>query len=106
MAQLISVSVDVKKLLKEKFVTGKNGGVYVNLTFDVKDEKDKYDNDVSVWQGQSKAEREAKEDRNFVGNGRVIWTGSGSKKPANTPPEQPNNPKSNQSADNYDDLPF
>lgn len=74
MAKLLSVSVDVSKIDKSKLVQGKKG-TYLNLTVEVKDEKDQYDNDVAVWQGQSPEERDAKEKKNYLGNGRVVWSG-------------------------------
>ena len=74
MAKLLNVSVDLTKVDKSKLVVGQKG-TYLNLTVEVKDEKDQYDNDVSSWQSQSKEEREAKQNRNYLGNGRVIWSG-------------------------------
>jgi hypothetical protein len=73
MAKLIAVSIDVTKLDKSKFVTGKKG-TYANLTISLNDEPDQYNNDVSVWEGQSEDERKSKADRNFLGNGKVVWS--------------------------------
>lgn len=75
MAQIISVSIDLNKLDKSRIVEGKNGSKYYNLSVIVNDEKDQYGNDVSVTTAQTKEEREAKAQRTFVGNGRVIWSG-------------------------------
>lgn len=72
MSKLISLSINLDKIDKSKIITGKKGK-YLNLTMDVKDEKDQYGNDCSVWEGQSEEERKAKKDRNFLGNGKVIW---------------------------------
>jgi len=76
MAKLIAVSIDVTKLDKSKFVTGKKG-TYANLTISLNDEPDQYNNDVSVWEGQTEDERKSKADRNFLGNGKVVWSSEG-----------------------------
>jgi len=77
MSKLISLSINVDKIDATKLVKGKKGR-YLNVTLDVKDEKDQYGNDCSVWQGQSEEERKAKKDRNFLGNGKVVWSSNGS----------------------------
>ena len=59
MSKLIAISVDVTKLDKSKFITGKKG-TYVNLTVSVNDSADQFGNDSSVWQSQSEEERKAK----------------------------------------------
>jgi len=73
MSALINFNLDVSKLPKEKFVAGKNGSVYVNLTMAVNDET-RYGNNTSVYVNQTKEEREAKKQREYLGNGRVVWT--------------------------------
>lgn len=72
MSKLIAISVDVTKLDKSKFITGKKG-TYVNLTVSVNDSADQFGNDSSVWQSQSEEERKAKADRAFCGNGKVVY---------------------------------
>lgn len=76
MSKLIAVSIDVTKLDKSRFVTGKKG-TYANLTISLNDEPDQYNNDASVWEGQTEDERKAKADRNFLGNGKVVWSSEG-----------------------------
>lgn len=76
MSKLIAVSIDVTKLDKSKFVTGKKG-TYANITISLNDEPDQYNNDASVWEGQTEEERKAKADRNFLGNGKVVWSSEG-----------------------------
>jgi hypothetical protein len=75
MAQLVAISIDLTKIDKSKIVDGKNGGKYLNLTVSLNDDADQYGNNVSAWQGQTKEEREAKENRNFLGNGKTLWSG-------------------------------
>jgi hypothetical protein len=73
MASLLSVSIDVASLPKEKFTKAKNGKVYYNFTVAVNDES-KYGNNVSVFDSQTQEEREAKKPKEYLGNGRVFWT--------------------------------
>mgnify|MGYP003117148210 FL=1 len=73
MSALINFNLNVAKLPKEKFVAGKDGAVYVNLTMAVNDET-RYGNNTSVYVAQSKEEREAKKQRQYLGNGKVLWT--------------------------------
>jgi len=72
MSAIINYSLRVDKLPKEKFIAGKDGAVYVNLTMSVNDET-RYGNNVSVFVSQSAEEREAKKPRNYVSNGKVVW---------------------------------
>lgn len=74
MAKLASISINLSKIDKSKIIEGKKGK-YLNVTILISDELDQRGNDVSCWQGQSKEEREAKTDRNYLGNGRVVWRG-------------------------------
>lgn len=72
MSKLLNVSIDVTKIKKELLIAGAKG-TYLNLTVSLNDEEDKFGNTVSAWQSQSKEEREAKVDRNFLGNGKVVY---------------------------------
>jgi len=74
MAKLISVSIDLTKIDRTRIKLGKNGQKYYDILISVNDEKDKYDNDCSVQQGQTKEERESKADKVYLGNGKTIWT--------------------------------
>jgi hypothetical protein len=73
MASLLSVSIDVSSLPKEKFTKAKNGKVYYNFTMAINDES-KYGNNVSVFDAQTQEEREAKKPKDYLGNGKVFWT--------------------------------
>jgi hypothetical protein len=63
----------VAKLPKEKFIKGKDGAVYYNLTISVNNET-RYGNNVAITDSQTKEERDAKVQRNYLGNGKVVWT--------------------------------
>ena len=73
MAGLISVSINVADLPKEKFVQGKKG-TYYNFTISVNDDTNQFGQNVSLFDSQTKEEREAKKSKNYIGNGSVIWT--------------------------------
>ena len=72
MSALINFSLDVASLPKEKFVSAANGKVYINLTMSVNDET-RYGNNTSIYVSQTQEEREAKKQRSYVGNGKVVW---------------------------------
>ena len=73
MSTIINGSIRVDKLPKEKFVKGKDGAVYYNFTIAVNDET-RYGNNVAFMDSQTKEEREAKKNRDYIGNGKVVWT--------------------------------
>ena len=52
----------------------KINGEWQNLTMSVNDKTDQYGNNASVFVSQTKEQREAKEPKKYVGNGRVTWT--------------------------------
>jgi hypothetical protein len=62
MATLISLSIKTK------------AGIYENYTISVSDETDQYGNNVAMWVEQNTEQRQRKEKRTYVGNGKVIWT--------------------------------
>lgn len=70
MATLIGLSIDVTKIDRSKLGNGK----YLNLTVSVDDQTNQYGQNVSAYHEQSKEEREAKVNRQYLGNGKVFWT--------------------------------
>lgn len=97
MALLANIKIDVTKIDKSRLFQGKKG-TYLDLIIAINDEKDNYDNDVSAWESQTKEERENKNQKNYLGNGKVFWT---SEKEARKEPET-----SNQNDEKDDGLPF
>jgi hypothetical protein len=83
MAQLISASIDVTKISKDKLVKGEKG-TYLNITISINDEVDQYGNQAGIYESQSKDEREAKAKKNYLGNGKIAWTSDGGSKPKQT----------------------
>jgi hypothetical protein len=99
MSQLLSVKIDFAKVPKEKLFVGTKG-TYGNITISINDTKDQFGNDVSVWFEQSKEEREAKAERIYLGNGKVIFSKGST--PAPAPVQAPQAPAPIES----DILPF
>ena len=60
MSAIINASIRVDKLPKEKFIKGKDGAVYYNLTISLNDDT-RYGNNVAIMDSQTKEEREAKD---------------------------------------------
>jgi len=97
--EIISASIDLTKIDKSKIVEGKKGKYY-NLTITVFDNKDQYGNNVSLTDKQDKEQREAKEPKNYLGNGRVVYSkGQTSQAENNSEPLE-------QDENKEDDLPF
>ena len=93
MGAIISASIDLAKIDKSKIVAGKNGAKYYNILISINDEKNQYGQDVSISENQSKEEREGGQKKNYIGNGKTIWTGATPKANPNPPPTE-------------DDIPF
>lgn len=104
MSKLISVSIDVNKidksLLKEVVLKSGNKAKFLNITVSVNDTPDQYGKDVQVWHEQTKEERDAKADRKFLGNGKVVFISGAQAAPAATPTPVAKNTSTE------DDLPF
>lgn len=94
--RIIAGSIDLSKIDESRIIYGKNGAKYYNVTVVVNDEKDQYGNDCAFQQGQTKEEREAKERKVYIGNGKTIYN--------NEVQSQKETPSNNQN-DNSD-LPF
>lgn len=99
MSALVNFSLDLSKLPKDKIIKGKKGQ-YINITASVNNET-KFGNNVSFFVSQSKEERDNKENKTYVGNGKVIWT-DGSIVVAEKEEQEP----VNSVVDSGDDLPF
>ena len=97
MASLINLNINVENLPKEKFVKGKKG-VYYNFTISVNDDTNQFGQNVSAFDSQTKEEREAKKPKQYIGNGKVVWTDGKS-----TKAQEQDQPQDN---DNNVDLPF
>jgi len=72
MGAIINASINVAKLPKEKFIAGKDGAVWYNLTISINDET-RYGNNVSITDARTKEERESEKQNLYLGNGKVVW---------------------------------
>jgi len=73
--KIISASIDLTKIDKSLIKEHSNGSKYYQISIILNDEKDQYGNDVSISNGQTKEQREAREKKTFIGNGKVVWEG-------------------------------
>jgi hypothetical protein len=90
MSALINLSIDVTKIDKTKLIKGAKG-TYLNLTVAVNNELDQFGNNASAYISQSKEEREAKVNRTYLGNGKVVFTDgtiNKAEKPQQAQPQQ------------------
>jgi len=61
----------LKTLLDTLDKKGENG---ISLTISISDEPNQYNQNVSSFVSQTKEQREAKKEKFYFGNGRVVWT--------------------------------
>jgi hypothetical protein len=73
MSAIINVSLNLDSLNKSKVIKGKKGNYY-NITLSVNDQTSQFGDNVSLFDTQTKEERDVKAERNYVGNGKVTWT--------------------------------
>jgi len=71
MSAIVNFSINVNDIDKSKLIQGKKGS-YLNLTLSINDET-RFGNNASVSVSQSQEEREAKEPKTYLGNGKVVW---------------------------------
>ena len=111
MSAIINASIEVSGLPKEKFVKAKNGKVYYNFTVAI-NEDTRYGNNCSFYDSQTQEERSAKKPRNFIGNGKVVWTdgkitlAEKEEEKATSPLHVPNAKSSGSVIEEDDNLPF
>lgn len=72
MGAIITANINLDKLDKSKVYKGEKG-TYYSVTISVNDES-KYGNNVSVFTTQTKEERDAKAEKSYLANGKVVWT--------------------------------
>lgn len=94
---MFAASIDVTKISKYKLYKGKKG-TYCNVTIVLNDSEDEYGNIISISENQSKEDRENKVKKNYLGNGKLIWSDEN---------DTPSNEEVNKlSEEQDDDLPF
>ena len=73
MASIIATSIDLTKIPKDKIIQGKKGK-YLPITITLNDELDNFGNNGPVVVQQTKEERDAKVEKTYLGNVKVVWT--------------------------------
>ena len=73
MASIIATSIDLTKIPKDKIIQGKKGK-YLPITITINDELDNFGNNGPVTVQQTKEERDAKTEKVYLGNVKVVWT--------------------------------
>ena len=73
MASIIATSIDLTKIPKDKIIDGKKGK-YLPITITLNDELDQFGNQGPVVVQQTKEERDAKTEKVYLGNVKVVWT--------------------------------
>jgi len=71
--RIISASIDLSKIDKSRIVE-KDGKKFYNLTIIVNDTFNQYGQDVGITTEQTKEERERKENKTYLGNGKTVYS--------------------------------
>ena len=100
MSAIVNFSINVEDIDKSRLIKGKKGS-YLNLTMSINDET-KFGNNASISVSQSKEEREAKEAKTYLGNGKVVWMSDAGV----TVAEREQELSTSTAAASQDDLPF
>ena len=101
MASIIKTSINLNEIPKDKIYVGKKGK-YLPITITLNDELDQFGNQGPVCVDQSKEEREAKAEKTYLGNVKVVWTNGDFPEPNFG--DQPQKPTAKVEAE--PDLPF
>jgi len=106
MASIIKTSINLNVIPKDKIYVGKKGK-YLPITITLNDELDQFGNQGPVVVEQTKEEREAKTEKTYLGNVKVVWTNGTNVETAPRDGAQaaPAMPQA-QAAPVEDDLPF
>jgi len=94
MSTLITASIDLTKIEKNRIVNHENGAKYLNIVL-IPVADNKYGNDFMVVHSATKEERDNKVRGSILGNAKI----AGKPRPATEPAKKPQNEKA-------DDLPF
>ena len=73
MASIIATSINLNKIPKDKIINGAKGK-YLPITITLNDELDQFGNNGPVVVQQTKEERDAKVEKVYLGNVKVVWT--------------------------------
>ena len=73
MASIIKTSINLNNIPKDKIFIGKKGK-YLPITITLNDDLDQFGNQGPVVVEQTKEERDAKAEKTYLGNVKVVWT--------------------------------
>tara|TARA_R110001592_G_scaffold166239_2_gene401127 strand:- start:1311 stop:1625 length:315 start_codon:yes stop_codon:yes gene_type:complete len=104
MASILKANLNLAAIPKDKIYKGKKGS-YLPITITINDELGNYGDNGPIIVEQSKEEREAKADKTYLGNVKVVWTNGTN---VETAPREgaPAAPAAAAPAAADDDLPF
>ena len=100
MAALTEISIDLKKIKKEKLAKGQ----YLNLIVSTQDELAQFGYNAKDFYSQTKEERDNKVNKVYLGNVQVVWTNGENVATAPRDGEQIKQPQPIKTID--EDLPF
>ncbi len=103
MAGIIKANINLNNIPKDKIYKGKKGN-YLTLAITVNDEPDQFGNQGPVIVDQTKEEREAKAEKTYLGNVKVVWTNGEFPEPPPYEGQTKQKPASKVEAE--EDLPF
>ena len=73
MAGIVKGSINLSAIPKDKIINGKKGK-YLPITITLNDELDQFGNNGPVCVQQTKDERDAGDNKVYLGNVKVVWT--------------------------------
>ena len=73
MASIMKANIDLNKIPKDKIYKGKKGS-YLPIVITINDELGNYGDSGPIIVEQTKDERDAKVDKVYLGNVKVVWT--------------------------------
>lgn len=101
MADFITASICVSNIPKEAIKKADNGKMYISIVIAESKEPDAYENTHYIYLSQTKEQREAKEKKIYIGNGKAYQPKAVTPVTAEQVAEMPAI-----SAEEADDLPF
>lgn len=112
--KIIAASIDLSKIDKTKIQKldkdgnpFKNGAMYYNVDIILSDQPNQFGQDTSLSTAQTKEERAEKAKRNYIGNGKTVWSDGGYKpNQASEVKETKQETRNGATSPNSDDMPF
>ena len=98
----MKANIDLNKIPKDKIYQGKKGK-YLPITITINDEPGNYGDSGPIIVEQTKEEREAKVDKVYLGNVKIVWTNGTN---VDVAPREAGAPQSAAAPMPADDLPF